>query len=205
MNYLRAFQIVGEELFRTRLNNSHSGNLSIRLNRMLAITRTGAMLHRISHGDIVETCISGEDEQTYLASRELPVHKSIYLGTHAASIVHAHPPHVVTLSFFTDLIEPIDAEGKYFYPDGIPVIAVTQAVGSDEVARKITPLLQKFPIVVVRGHGSFAIGESLDEGLHWTSSLDNVAQIVLFSRLYQACPLSRFECEHFPKIPTVRN
>ncbi len=205
MNFLRSFQMVGEELFRARLNNSHSGNMSVRTNRMLAITRTGSLLHRLDYRDIVETLLEGDDAETPRASRELPVHRAISLGTDAQSIVHAHPPHVVTLSFFTDFIQPVDAEGRFFYPSGIPVIAVTNAVGSDEVARGVTPLLKKFPVVVVRGHGSFAIGADLDEGLHWTSSLDNVAQIILLSRIYQACPLSRSDCERFAQIQPTRN
>lgn len=197
---LRSFQVVGEELFRARLNNSHSGNMSVRMNRMIAITRTGSLLHRLGHRDIVETTLVGDDAETPRASRELPVHRAIYLGTRAESIVHAHPPHIVTLSFFSDWIKPIDAEGIYYYPDGIPVISVKQAVGSDEVAAAVTPILLKYPIVVVRGHGSFATGADLDEGLHWTSSLDNVAQIILLSRMYQSCPITRSQCDQASKI-----
>jgi L-fuculose-phosphate aldolase len=169
--------------------------MSVRAQRLIAITRTGSLLHRLGHRDIVETTLTGDDAETPRASRELPVHRAIYTGTNAESIVHAHPPHVVTLSFFTDLIVPIDAEGQYFYTRGIPVVAVKNAVGSDEVAVRVTPLLREFPIVVVRGHGSFAIGKDLDEGLHWTSSLDNVAQILLLARMYQSCPLTRSHCE----------
>jgi L-fuculose-phosphate aldolase len=189
MNAIRDFQNVGEELFWARLNNSHSGNLSVRNNRNVVISRTGAMLHRLSALDLIETGIDTDDSETPRASRELPVHRAIYLGTGAQAIVHAHPPHVVALSFYVDLIEPIDAEGAYYYPRGIPVLQVAQAVGSQEVAAKVTPLLREFPVVVVRGHGSFAVGETLDEGLHWTSSLDNVSQIILLSRMYKGCPI----------------
>lgn len=177
MTLLRDFQTIGHDLFVAGLNNSHSGNMSIRLNRMMAITRSGSMLHRLDHHDIVETLIDGEDAESVRASRERPVHRAIYLQTGAQAIVHAHPPQLIALSFTTDRFMPIDAEGRYFFTRGIPVIEVVNAIASDEVAAKITPLFREFPIVIVRGHGTFAIGNTLEEGFHCTSSLEHSARI----------------------------
>ncbi|MBF0500828.1 MAG: class II aldolase/adducin family protein [Candidatus Riflebacteria bacterium] len=184
MNEIQSFQKVGVDLFTAGLNNSHSGNMSMRLNRMLVITRTSSMLHRLEHGDLIETLIDGEDAATRLASREIPVHRAIYRTTKADAVVHAHPPHVVALSLSGNCIQPLDAEGAYYFPMGIPVVAVRNAVGSDEVAGAVPPVLKQFPIVVVKGHGTFSIGETLEECLHWTSCLDNVAKIILLTRQY---------------------
>lgn len=181
MTLLRDFQTVGHDLFISRLNNSHSGNMSIRNNRLMSITRSGAMLHRLEFCDIVETVIEGEDQQSSRASRERPVHRAIYLGTSAQAIVHAHPPHLIALSFNTDLFKPIDAEGAYFFPEGIPVIEVENAIASEEVAGKVTPALKKFPIVIVRGHGTFAVGATLEDGFHYTSSLEHSAMIAVIN------------------------
>ena len=181
-NDLKAFQNAGRDLFLGGMNNTHSGNMSARLNRMLVITRTGSMLHRIEHGDLIETLIEGEDSNTKLASRELPVHRGIYRGTKAEAIVHAHCPHAVALSFYTDNIKPVDVEGAYYFPNGIPVLSVKNAVGSDELAAALPPLLQNNSIVVVKGHGTFSIGSDLEECLHWTSCLDNIAKIILLTK-----------------------
>lgn len=177
MTLLRDFQTVGHDLFVGQMNNSHSGNMSLRNNRMMAITRSGAMLHRIEHGDIIETLIDGEDCQTTLASRERPVHRAIYLQTAAQAIVHAHPPYLIALSMHVDNFTPVDAEGAYFFKKGIPVVMVVNAIASEEVAVKISPILQHYPIVIVRGHGTFAIGATLEEGFHYTSSLEHSARI----------------------------
>ncbi|NLF96982.1 MAG: fuculose phosphate aldolase [Candidatus Riflebacteria bacterium] len=181
MTNLRDFQLTGQNLFDAGLNNSHSGNMSMRNNRMMAITRSGAMLHRLEFCDIIETLIDGEDAQTHLASRERPVHRAIYLHTGAGAIVHAHPPHLIALSLHCQSFMPIDAEGQYFFKRGIPVIEVTNAIASEEVAMKVVPVLREFPVVIVRGHGTFAIGDSLEDGFHYTSSLEHSARIALIN------------------------
>ena len=174
---LRDFQTTGYDLFVAGLNNSHSGNMSVRMNRMMAITRSGSMLHRLDHNDIVETVIDGEDSESKRASRERPVHRAIYLQTDAQAIVHAHPPQLIAISFFTDRFMPVDAEGRYFFPQGVPVIEVANAIASEEVAAKVAPLLRECPVVIVRSHGTFAIGRTLEDGFHHTSSLEHSARI----------------------------
>lgn len=179
---LRDFQTVGYDLFISGLNNSHSGNMSVRLNRQMGITRSGAMLHRLEFSDIVETLIAHEDEEAGRASREQPVHRAIYQQTQAQAIVHAHPPTLVAISSFLENFTPIDAEGAYFFPSGVPVVKVTNAIASDEVAGKVAPLLKTFKIVIVRGHGTFAAGENLEDAFHYTSSLEHSARIAMIHR-----------------------
>lgn len=188
MNHLRAFQTTGLDLFVGGMNNSHSGNLSIRNNRMLIITRSGSMLHRLEYTDMVETMIDADDAETVRASREIPVHRAIYRGTQAQAIAHAHPPHLIALSMQSSRIVPVDAEGMYFFRTGAPVIGVANSIASDEVAQKIVPEFADSPIVIVRGHGAFAIGADLEECLHWISSLEHSAKIILLNNQFAINP-----------------
>lgn len=188
MSDLRAFQTTGQDLFVGGMNNSHSGNLSVRNNRTLVITRSGAMLHRLEYQDLIETLIDGDDSQTALASREIPVHRAIYRHTGAQAIAHAHPPHLIALSMQAKTINPIDAEGKYFFAQGAPVIGVTNSIASDEVAEKIVPMFAHCPVVIVRGHGAFSIGADLEECLHWISSLEHSARIILLNNQFAINP-----------------
>lgn len=188
MSFLRDFQTTGLDLFVGGMNNSHSGNLSVRNNRMLVITRSGSMLHRLEYTDLVETLIDGNDAETVRASREIPVHRAIYKHTNAQAIVHAHPPHLIALSMQADRITPADAEGMYFFQKGVPVIGVTNSIASDEVAEKIVPMFAQSPIVIVRGHGAFAMGKDLEECFHWTSSLEHSAKIILLINQFAINP-----------------
>lgn len=182
--FLNAFRQVGNDLFVAGLNNSHSGNLSIRLNdEQMVITRTGCMLHHIDHPDLITTAIKYDDSQTVKASRELPVHRSIYLHTNAKAIVHAHSPHVVAESLSGKHIENNrlllkDAEGLYYFPKGIPVIEAKNAIASNEVAELVIPAFNNSPIVIVKGHGVFSIGESLEEAYHWVTGLEHSTKIL---------------------------
>ena len=183
--YFNAFRQVGNDLFTAGLNNSHSGNLSIRLNEEhIVITRTGCMLHHIDHPDLITTAINHDDSQTLKASRELPVHRSIYKNTNAKAIVHAHCPNVIAISLNKKGIENNrlmlkDAEGLYYFANGVPLIEAKNAIASEEVAELVIPAFKNSKIVIVKGHGVFSIGESLEEAYHWVTSLEHSAKILL--------------------------
>lgn len=158
---------------------SHGGNLSVRQGKRLIITRTGAMLGHLGQEDLVS--VSLDEEVHPQASRELLLHRAVYQTTQAEALVHAHPPYAVVLSFSCGWIEPVDAEGALVLPR-IPVVEVENPIGSQEVAQAVAQALVVFPVVVVRGHGSFARGKHLLEAYHYTSVLEASSKILLLTR-----------------------
>lgn len=175
------FQWVGRELVARGLLTLHAGNLSIRRNGCLFITRTGSRLGHLTPSDVVETPLDPERPHHPRASMELPAHLAIYEATGASAIVHAHPPSAIALSFVTDHIVPVDSEGAIILGE-VPVIRAKQAVASPEIARKAAASLREHQIVVVARHGSFAIGHSLEEALSVTTILEMSAKIALMVR-----------------------
>lgn len=165
------FKTIGRDLFLSGLISSHGGNLSIRVGDRILITRRGSMLGHLTDRDIVETGLEKDDSGIALASTEIGVHRAIYLNTSALAIVHAHPPYSVVLSLSRDEIIPIDSEGSYLLHK-VPVVASEHTAGSTEVARIIPEYLQKYKIVMLRGHGCFSIGQFLEEAYQWTSALE---------------------------------
>lgn len=178
----REFKDIGRDLFLSGLVSSHGGNLSVRLGDRIFITRRGAMLGHIRRSDIVETGLRENDSSIALASSEIGVHRAIYLQTAALAIVHAHPPHAVVLSLGRDDIVPLDSEGSYLL-HRVPVLAAEKTVGSSEMARLLAPALTDHKIVMLRGHGSFATGQFLEEAFQWTSSLEASSAIVYLAEL----------------------
>ncbi|MHB9095628.1 MAG: aldolase [Eubacteriales bacterium] len=177
----REFSQIGRDLFIQGLNSSHSGNMSIRLGDRIVITRRGSMLGNLKETDLIETGLYKNDSRITLASTEIGVHRSIFKNTSALAIVHAHPVYATALSLLEDEIIPIDSEGQYML-HRIPVIGFEHTVGSEEVARILPEYLKEYKIVMVRGHGSFALGQLIEEAYQWTSSLENICKIIYLTR-----------------------
>lgn len=177
----RQFQEIGRDLYVGGLISSHGGNMSMRFGDRVVIKRRGAMLGRLKEGDLIETGLEKPDSGIALASTELVVHRAIYLATPALAILHAHPRTAIALSLSRDEIVPIDVEGSYLL-HRVPVIAAEFASGSGELGEKIPPALREYKIVMLRGHGCFAIGQTLDEAFQWVSCLEESCQIILAAK-----------------------
>ena len=181
---LSQFQSIGNDLFTRGLVSSHSGNLSIRLGDRLIITRRISRLGCLQENDLVETGISKNDRFTPLASKELAVHRAIYQETPALAIVHTHPPHAVALSLTETEIVPSDAEG-FSIVGQVPVLGWHKEVRPGGLADIIAQALKQHRIVMVRGHGSFAIGQLLEEAYSCTTTLEESCRVTCLLRSLQ--------------------
>lgn len=175
---LTEFQCIGRDLFVSGLVSSHGGNMSRRSGNKLIITRRGSQLGRLDERDIIETDLFKDDANTRLASSETPVHRAIYAGTDAAAIVHIHPRAAISLSLLADEIVPIDTEGSCLLKK-VPVISADIATGAP-IAVPVAEALNHHNIVMVRGHGCFAIGQQLEEAYKLVSCLEESAQVLYY-------------------------
>jgi L-fuculose-phosphate aldolase len=176
------FRDIGRDLYTANMISSHGGNLSIRLGDQLIIKRRGAMLGQLKPHDLVQTGIAKNDSGVALASTELIVHRAIYMNTPALAIVHCHPRTAIAFSLSRDELVPIDNEASYLLKK-IPVVTEEFASGTPEMANKVARALQDYKIIMLRGHGSFATGQTLDEAFHWSSTLEESCQIELAAKL----------------------
>lgn len=178
------FAKFGRDLFLSHLISSHGGNMSVRVGDRIMITRRGSMLGNLTKQDIIETGLEKNDSWIVLASTEIGVHRAIYNATSALAIVHAHPLHGIALSLTRDEIIPIDSEGSYLLHK-VPVVATQHTVGSQEVEKVIPEVLKSYKIAMLRGHGSFAIGQFLEEAYQWTSAFEASCQAIYLVENFQ--------------------
>ena len=172
-----SFSLVGKDLAMRGLVSSHSGNISMRSGGKIIITRRSAMLGWLQPEDLVAIDIEDEDAHSALiASTEANVHRNIYKHTDAMAIVHTHSPCTTALSMIHDEFTCIDAEGMLLYKR-IPVIECDIPVGSYEVADKITPALKNYPAAIIRSHGVFAKGITLEDALSIVTGVEQSADI----------------------------
>ena len=181
---LSQFQSVGHDLFTRELVSATSGNLSIRLGDRIIITRRGSRLGCLEENDLIETGLIKNDRSTPLASTELKVHRAIYQQTPALAIVHAHPPHTVTLSLTDTEISPNDTEGESIVGI-VPVLGWNMKVRPGGLANIIAQALKPRRVVMVHGHGSFAIGQLLEEAHSCTTTLEESCRVICLLRSLQ--------------------
>ncbi|MCZ7543130.1 MAG: aldolase [Anaerolineae bacterium] len=177
------FREIGRDMYVHGLISSHGGNVSVRYGDRIIIKRRGAMLGRLKPHDLIETGLEKNDSGVALASTELIVHRAIYKATPALAVVHAHPRHAIALSLSREEIVPIDNEGSYLLKK-VPVVEEEFASGTPQMAKKVSDALTAYKIVMLRGHGSFATGQTLDEAFQWTDAFEEACEIILYNRLY---------------------
>jgi L-fuculose-phosphate aldolase len=184
---LSQFQVVGQALFSQGFVSPQGGNLSIKLGEHLLITHRGSALGSIQEGDLVETGISKNDRATPLASKELEVHRCIYKNTSALAVVHAHPPYAIALSFTEKEIVPCDVEGRALL-SRVPILSIEMVGREGELADEIARLLSECKVVLVRGHGSFAASQLLEEAYCYTVVLEQSCRLLYLLKALRVDP-----------------
>jgi len=175
---LEEMQKYGNFLENRGLNlSSHSGNMSVRRGDRIYIKRRGAMMGDLKKEDVVETGIQEDDSGVIIASTEVGVHRAIYQNTSALAVIHAHTPYALSLSLVRDEIVPIDDEGQYHLKK-VPILDVEDSIGSDEVERELPEILQDYNSAILKGHGTFAYGENLEEAYNWITVVESICKVI---------------------------
>jgi len=166
---------IGKRLHAEGLVGGNFGNVSIREAGGLYIKRKNGYLDE--EEPLIHVPLEGLAPDT--ASRESVVHQEIYRTTSYRAVVHAHPPHAIALSYVFDEITPQDCEGVFLCPR---IRVVDGASGTPALARTVAFALQTAPAVIVRGHGTFAAGSTLDEAYVVTSAVEHACRILILTR-----------------------
>jgi len=199
---------VGKATFIAGLNNSYSGNFSVRISEAgnnILIKRRGAMMGFLKNSDILKITLSPNDKQLKLASTEARIHQAILRNSTARAVLHTHPSYATVLGLEEKEIKPINVESAY-YLENIPVLVFDKASASKEMEETLPEYLKKYRVVVIRGHGVFAVGQTLGEALKYTHSAEDAAQIIYLSRMlgFNINKLVRAKYLHFPRLDTPK-
>lgn len=161
----------GKRLFERRLISGWGGNLSCRYgeNRFV-ITGQHAPLGFLTPEDLVRIDAAGKPlSNKRRASSETPMHMAVYAGTEAQAVVHVHPPMVLIFSLNHDNFSPVSYEEKYTIGN-VPIISQdTPTVTNPD---RVVEALKYSPIVIIKGHGTVAIGKNFQEAFLFTDLLE---------------------------------
>jgi L-fuculose-phosphate aldolase len=167
-------------LRRHGLNDSHSGNASLRDGDLAWITPTGCSGDTLRASDLLACPL--ESVPPAGASLDAPLHLAVYAARPAArAVLHSHGPHSIAMTLAGGDFEPVDFEGRYYFPR-VPVLDIPHELYTARSPAAVAATLAVHRICVVRGHGVYAAAESLDLAYKWTCSLESSARIAWLAR-----------------------
>ena len=169
----------GKLLFERRLISGWGGNLSRRLGKQeFLITGQHAPLGFLTSKDLVRIDHEGKPtKKTQRASSETPLHLAVYRGTDAQAIVHVHPPMVLAFSLTHEVFVPVSFEEKYTIGE-VPIIP--QDTPTVTKPAQVVEELRYHPIVIIKGHGTVAIGKNLQDAFLLTDLLEEAVHCQVF-------------------------
>ncbi len=162
------------------INDSHSGNASVRDGDSLWVTPTGACADLLEPDHLVRCELDGSRGER--ASLDAPLHIEVYRrNPKAQAVLHSHGAHTVALTMDGNDFLPPDFEGQLYFPR-VPVITIAYDRYVEESPAKVATLLAEYPIMVVRGHGVYACAANLNLAYKWTCSLELSARTAFIAR-----------------------
>ena len=169
----------GRRLFERRLISGWGGNLSCRTGKnRFFITGQHSALGFLTAKDLVRIDSNGKpSNKRQRPSSETPMHMAIYAGTDAAAIVHVHPPRVLAFSLGHDSFVPVSFEEKYTIGEVQIIQQDTPTVTKPE---EVVDALKYNSVVIIKGHGTVAIGKNFQEAFLFTDLLEEAVHCQFF-------------------------
>lgn len=169
----------GKLLFERHLISGWGGNISCRLaQERFLITAQHASLGFLGPKELVRIDRQGKPvRKNQQPSSETPLHLAVYNGTDARAVVHAHPPLVLAFSLSHQSFVPLSFEEKYTIGE-VPILA--QETPTVTEPGRVVEELRLRPIVILRGHGTVAMGKDLKEAFLLTDLLEEAVRCQFF-------------------------
>jgi ribulose-5-phosphate 4-epimerase/fuculose-1-phosphate aldolase len=194
------FRRVGDALRRVNGNNTNSGNLSFRdpedTDRFYT-TATGSQIGALILRDIVPVRFSEVSWGDGRATTESNIHRRVLSIPGVNSCIHCHHILSTVMSFDSRdsrmflrylgddahgnqefVFQPVDIHGASIL-GGVKTGTYKQPVGSLEMENRIPKYLAEGPVTLVRGHGPFTRGTSLEDCLRHLSVFESSATLAL--------------------------
>jgi L-fuculose-phosphate aldolase len=162
------------------LNDSHSGNASVREADHFWVTPTGACADTLTENDLVKVSLQGDIPKD--ASLDAALHRAVYTRNDTAQcVLHSHGPYSITMTMDGKDFTPIDFEGQYYFSH-IPVLNIAFDDYLEQSPHQVARSLATNKVCVVRGHGVYAQAPGINLAYKWTTTFEHVAHIAYLSQ-----------------------
>ena len=175
---------IGRLLWEKDLTAGLSGNLSLRLDEQsFLITATRTCLGLLKEDDIVRLHVTGEcEDPDSKPSTEWKLHADVYQAfSTVQAVMHVHALHTNAFFLRNDELKPEILEARHVL-GRVPVIP-QQTINVEDTA-PVIETLKNSSIVVLRRHGSLAVGSNLFECFILLQALEEAVKTDIITRVY---------------------
>jgi L-fuculose-phosphate aldolase len=182
---MEMFLAAGKDLYMLGMVATGNGSISVREGDKMYITKKNALLGHLKEEDIIELSMEASGPNDELASKDAPVHRAIYKETSHKAIIHAHPAHAIGVSILSDnKLSLLDSEGQTFLRS-VPVVRAKDRTSVDEASRLLPSVYKSgYIISIIKENGTYAVGESIMEALHYTTTLENSCKVISVNKKF---------------------
>ena len=168
----------GRRMTSDRLVVGTSGNLSIRVGDLVAVTPAGHAYDTLTPELVCVHRLDGSPVEGELApTSELPFHQLIYQHTDAAAVVHTHSVAATVVSTVTEELPTIH---YILAVMGGPIrVAPYATFGSQELAGNVVAAIEGRSGVLLANHGAITYGPTIEVAYDRALYLEWVAEVWL--------------------------
>ncbi len=184
-----AIILTGRILYHSGLMVSNDGNISVRLtNGNILITPSGVTKGRISAEDLLVIDPDGQiikaaENPNLKTTSEQPMHLEIYhQRPDVRAVIHTHLIFANALAISMGKIR-MDVIPEAAIAFGEIPITEFSLPSSTQNAAAIRELIKNHDVLLIRNHGSLAVGKNLDEALIKTERLEHISKTLTFAEL----------------------
>ncbi len=173
---------IGREAYQKGLVVACGGNLSVRLSsKEFLMTAHTAALGFLKDKDFLVMDLKGKVVKGKgNPSTETKLHTAVYQNTEANAVVHLHPPHTNVLAIAGVGLKPMTFESALFLGNNIPI--VSQDSPSVTKLEGVIEALKLSNIIILKEHGTVAVGNDLWEAFFLTEILEETAMMTYLSK-----------------------
>ena len=172
---------ISRSMFYRGYSFGTAGNVSIRAGGTVFATPTGSSLGNLDKGQIARCDLDGNVAGSAKPTKELPFHLAVYRARPAANaVVHLHSTYATAVSCLADLnVEDALPVLTPYYGMRIPNLPVVPYLppGDPELGREVEKRIAATPAVLLRNHGSIAVGASLAEAAALAEEIEEAARL----------------------------
>jgi 3-dehydro-4-phosphotetronate decarboxylase len=180
---LQELVAVARSLFERGYSFGTAGNISIRVDSTIYATPTGSSLGKLDVAAIAQADLQGNVSGPMKPTKELPFHLAVYQARpETAAVVHLHSTYATAVSCLSELnVQDALPVLTPYYGMRIPHLPVVPYLPPGDVglAEEVKSRIVNTPALLLRNHGSLAVGSNLAEAAALAEEIEETARLYL--------------------------